>query len=209
MRKELFVFKIRKELWVKEHFSSESYDVLNIKDLPFEEINHLRKNNEMTFLWNLSGILEHIACRIYICQIHYSLSDNDLFVLRGKCRWAMSTHDYAERWYEEYFKNSLKGMPKLHIDEQFVSEFGVVLNKFVSVARRRRFLYSVNSCCFLSKAKKEQVERIRKNLDSTYDDLCKQYKYVGLYGFLVYAYAMFVQRFSDDGKFARELGLEA
>jgi hypothetical protein len=207
MKTELFVFKIRKVLWVKERFSEESYDILIFKDLPFKELLQLAENNKKAFLWNVSEILKYIACKIYICQIHYYLSDQAYSMLMSNSKRSLSNKELAEQWYELYFKSSLKGTPELYVDEEFAAEFETVLVRLASIQKRKRFLYSVNSYAFLSKAKKAQVERISEKLDLNFNELVGKYQYVGLYGLLIYMYTRFVQKFSDESVFLKDLGI--
>jgi hypothetical protein len=128
-------------------------------------------------------------------------------MLMSNSKRSLSNKELAEQWYELYFKSSLKGTPELYVDEEFAAEFETVLVRLASIQKRKRFLYSVNSYAFLSKAKKAQVERISEKLDLNFNELVGKYQYVGLYGLLIYMYTRFVQKFSDESVFLKDLGI--
>lgn len=207
MSEKLLVFKIKKVFLIKPPFLREHYDTIEFIELPLESVLRLSEQSEIDFLKSMTRILEHVASKIYVRRVHFDLSDEDKLLLSSKSMFPLSNYEYAEKWYKLYFLGALKKTPRLVANEKFASEFETVITRLLNILKRRRLLYDANSRMFLNKAKKEQIERIRENLDFDFNFLMGQYRGVGLYGLLVYAYTLYLQKNYDARKFMKVLGL--
>lgn len=202
----------KKQLLGRQRLINE-YDVVNFLDLPAEDLYRLCSLSADELVDSLENILKNMATYIYLTRIEPTSNEWQKFMLNiwKYPAWDFLSHtltppsssDRAQIWYKTNFKQALAYMPTIKPDKEFALEFEKILTGVIHLKHRLKKLYKMRAKAFLSRRKKAQAERLIAEIFSIL-----QFKSVGFYGIIAYAYTLYLEKSSNSLYFYQILGLK-